>query len=644
MVVQKVPAGVGMRTYRDSPFLTYGFAVLTVSTALTVRLAAWNLLGVETPFTFFFAALSVSAWFGGFGPGVLATLLGAASVGYFLLPPYYDFRVEGVHVIHLAIFMSTGLLSSWLMGRLIDATRRAEEAQEEAKRHAAEAQEGKRMLDALLEYIPESIAIIDAPDGAVRAVSKFASRFIGRKPQELRGIPIETLVRGPERVGDLEGDPAATAGEQMLARVLRDGDIVSEKEYIIRRPDGRTHWLLSNAGPIRDESGEIVQAVLAWHDITGRKRMEEQLRQARTNLEMRVAERTAEVEHERNKLLSILTSMRDVVYIVNKDYKIEFANPAFDRTFGALKQDLKCFEQVHHRDAPCPWCRNTDVFSGNSVSWEWTSPDNGRVYDVLDTPLVQKNGSTSKLKILHDITGLKRAEEALKQSQQELQRLSSELLTAQETERMRISHELHDELGQALTLIKLRIGLIEMKLPPDERAIREHCRSADAYVDQLIEDTRRLSRDLCPSALENLGITAALRRLVSDSMKTSNIRIEADLEEVDHLLGSQPRIFLYRVFQETLNNIIKHSGATEVRISGKRSDGYLHFELQDNGRGMDMDETELGRMAPGRGLGLAIMRERVRTLGGLLEIWSRKGAGTRLSFSIPVIPPEGDRL
>ncbi len=74
-----------------------------------------------------------------------------------------------------------------------------------------------------------------------------------------------------------------------------------------------------------------------------------------------------------------------------------------------------------------------------------------------------------------------------------------------------------------------------MELPPDEQTIREHCRNADEQVDRLIEDTRRLSRDLCPSTLENLGITAALRRLVSDSMKASNIRIKADLEEVDDL-------------------------------------------------------------------------------------------------------------
>jgi PAS domain S-box-containing protein len=623
--------------------LKYSIAVLTVAAALIVRLAAWNLLGTETPFTFFYAALAVSAWFGGFGPGVAATLLSAGSVAYFLLPPHREFRLEHVHILHLAIFVCTGVLSSWLMGRLIAATRQARQAQEEAKRHAAEAQEGKRLMDALLEYIPESIVIVDAPDGAIRAVSRFAGTSMGRKPEELLGIPIQQFVSGPERIGDVEANPAGMPGEEALTRVLRDGATITEKEWIIRHPDGRTDWLLSNAGPIRDESGTIVRAIIAWHEITVRKRMEEELRQARIGLETRVAERTAEVEHERNKLLSILTTMCDIVYIVNRDYEIEFANPAFEKDFGAPARGQRCYEHTHNRSEACPWCRNQEVFAGHSLSWEWTSPADGKAYDVLDAPLLNKDGSISKLKILHDITGLKRAEEALSQSREDLQRLSSELLTAQETERMRISHELHDELGQALTLIKLRIGLIEMTLPPDEQTIRDHCRNADTYVDQVIEDVRRLSRDLCPSSLENLGITAALHRLVSDSMKATGIQIKAELEEVDDLLGSQPRLLLYRVFQEMLNNTIKHSGATEVRISGKRKDGHIHFDLQDNGRGMDTEEAESGRVGPGRGLGLAIMRERVRTLGGLLEVRSRKGAGTRLSFTIPVNPPEGAR-
>ncbi len=808
-----------MRTYRNSPVLRYGIAVITVSAALILRFVAWDALGNETPFTFFYAALAVSAWFGGFGPGLLATLLGAASVAYFLLPPYFAFRVEVVHAIHLAMFTCTGILSSWLMGRLMAATRTAERAQEEAKQFAAKAQEGKRMLDALLEYIPESIAIIEAPDGTIRTMSGFGCRYFGRTREALQGIALESLVRPPDQIRDSEGRMPVRPGEPLVAPVIRDGNVISEQEWSIRHSDGRTDWLLCNAGPIRDESGKIVQAIITWHDITGRKRMEEELRGARIGLEARIAERTAELEHanealehERNKLVGVLTSMRDIVYIVNKDYEIEFANPAFEKAFGPLVRARKCHEQIHGLADVCPWCRNPEVFSGRSISWEWTSPRDGRVYDVFETPIVNKDGSVSKLKILHEITEIRRAEEervrqhrqletvwdisrsdlnlealyarvltemismtgsryaffgflnadestitirpwsqqtqgdcrmhkstveytvatagllgeavrssrplivndyseeldgkkgipeshvelrrvlivpirshgrtvllsavanketgyteedaaqlsgflasailivekrkaeeALKHSQEELQRLSSRLLTAQEAERMRISHELHDELGQALTVIKLHMALIEMKLPSDEQMIREHCHTADEYVDRVIEETRRLSRDLCPSALENLGMTAALRRLVNDSMKASNIKIKANLEDIDDLLGSQQCILLYRVFQETLNNIIKHSGATEVDISGKKRDGRLRFELQDNGKGMAADKMESGGTTQGQGLGLAIMRERVRTLGGLLEIWSQKGAGTRLSFSIPVNPPSGGR-
>jgi two-component system sensor histidine kinase UhpB len=229
----------------------------------------------------------------------------------------------------------------------------------------------------------------------------------------------------------------------------------------------------------------------------------------------------------------------------------------------------------------------------------------------------------------------KRSEEALKESEKELRRLSSELLSAQEAERMRISKELHDELGQALTLVKMRLGLVEMGLADDQEELREHCASASSHVDQVIEGARRLSRDLCPALLEDLGVTAALKRLVSDSAKASGVGILADMDNIDHLCSPHSAILLYRVVQEMLTNVMKHSKATEVNISARRREGQVVFEIQDNGIGMDLEEVESGRKTGGRGMGLAIMRERVRSLGGSLEIWSRRGMGTGLKFSLP---------
>jgi|WetSurSiteA1Bulk_404760.scaffolds.fasta_scaffold47393_1 signal transduction histidine kinase len=222
----------------------------------------------------------------------------------------------------------------------------------------------------------------------------------------------------------------------------------------------------------------------------------------------------------------------------------------------------------------------------------------------------------------------------LVQANATLQRLSSELLNAQEEERLRVSKELHDDLGQALTLIKLKVGLIDANLTESAQLIKKYCEDASAHVDQAIENMRRLSRDLSPVMVETLGITIALRRLADEFNFAGGIEIKAEIAPIDDLLPLHFSILLYRILQEGLNNIVKHSGASDVGIAIKQDDGVIHFELKDNGRGFDFDERSLAKNSTSGGLGLAIMMERVRTLGGSLTIESGRGAGTRLYFTL----------
>jgi signal transduction histidine kinase len=184
--------------------------------------------------------------------------------------------------------------------------------------------------------------------------------------------------------------------------------------------------------------------------------------------------------------------------------------------------------------------------------------------------------------------------------------------------------------------------MVDMNLPESQLLLRTHCRDASTQVDQAIENMRRLSRDLSPVTVEALGVTIALRRLVEDFDKTGKIRITADIDDIDHLLPIQFNIMLYRILQEGLNNMVKHSGATAATISLKKNAVAIYFDLQDNGRGLDFERENWGEKAGARSLGLTIMRERVRTLGGALIIQGRKDAGTRLNFVIPIGSKEID--
>jgi signal transduction histidine kinase len=229
----------------------------------------------------------------------------------------------------------------------------------------------------------------------------------------------------------------------------------------------------------------------------------------------------------------------------------------------------------------------------------------------------------------------KKAERALLDSESRLRLLSSHLMTAQERERRRISLELHDELGQSLTALKLKIRAAEKKLQHEKETVKNDCSNILNYIDQIIENARRLSRDLSPSTLEDLGLTAAIRWLSDDFARHSGIEISHDLPDIDELFDREAAIIIYRIFQEALNNIAKHSKAQHVSIVIERSADEVFFAVHDDGRGFDLKEIESGETAE-RGLGIAAMHERTRMLGGVLEISSSRDRGTRITFTAPL--------
>ena len=227
------------------------------------------------------------------------------------------------------------------------------------------------------------------------------------------------------------------------------------------------------------------------------------------------------------------------------------------------------------------------------------------------------------------------AEKALRESGERLHFLSSHLLTAQERERKRISLELHDELGQSLTVLKLQLRSIEKALNTEQSALKEDCEKTLQYVDQIIENVRRLSRDLSPSILEDLGLTAAIQWLIEDFGKHSTIKVDIDMPVLDNLFSDDAQIIIYRIFQEAFTNIGKHALADTVSVVVEETESSVHFMVQDDGKGFDIKQIE-ARYPTERSLGLLAMDERARMLDGQLLVHSRNGTGTRITFTVPI--------
>ncbi len=229
----------------------------------------------------------------------------------------------------------------------------------------------------------------------------------------------------------------------------------------------------------------------------------------------------------------------------------------------------------------------------------------------------------------------KKAEDALKESAKQLRSLSSQLLTAQETERKRISRELHDELGQSLTVMKLRLNFIEKNLPYPQAELKQECEYGVRYIDQVIENVRRLSRDLSPAILEDFGLSAALRWLVNNFAKGYNIKVVMDMIDIDSLLPQDSHAAVYRTVQEALTNIGKHSQAKNVSIAITVVDSSVRFAIQDDGIGFDERLAASGSMKE-NGLGLATMKGRAQMAGGALSVRTIQARGTLITLSIPM--------
>ena len=232
--------------------------------------------------------------------------------------------------------------------------------------------------------------------------------------------------------------------------------------------------------------------------------------------------------------------------------------------------------------------------------------------------------------ILRDITRRKQAEDALLQSQRELRELSARVLEAREDEKTRIARELHDELGQLLTALKMDLGWLRERVPA-EADIASRMREMSELLDRTVGSTRRISADLRPLMLDDLGLADAAGWLVDDFAKRSgvacSIELPPELPEVSKAVGTA----VYRSLQESLTNIARHAGAKHAWVVIGAGNGAIHLEVEDDGRGFAPED-----LAKSRSLGLKGMRERIAFLGGSLELARAPRGGTRLRLSVPL--------
>ncbi|MBS7542148.1 PAS domain-containing sensor histidine kinase [Ancylobacter oerskovii] len=254
-----------------------------------------------------------------------------------------------------------------------------------------------------------------------------------------------------------------------------------------------------------------------------------------------------------------------------------------------------------------------------------------RWYDTIKSPIRDEAGHIiGTVGISRDITQRKASEDELIASRAELRRLSGAEQKARESERARIARELHDELGQTLTAIKMQLVSLKTRALASPEAAAAQIDRLIAIVDRSVSDLRRIATELRPLILDELGLPAALEWLTQTVADTAQLPVALDIDAAAQRLDAEARTAAFRIVQEALTNAVRHGGASRIRVSGRRWRQDFEIEVADDGCGIDPSAT------PGGRLGLAGMRERARLVGGSVEILGIPGRGTTVTVRLPL--------
>ena len=316
-------------------------------------------------------------------------------------------------------------------------------------------------------------------------------------------------------------------------------------------------------------------------------------------------------------------------------YTSESSLALFGLPPSALQDNLELFEDLILPDDRASYDQSMAASAANFSTWNWEGRiTNGKQHEIKWINLRASPQKTSQDAVLWNgimtnITRNKLAEIEVKRSHEQLAELSSYLQNVKERERASIAREIHDDLGGTLTAVKIDLLWLRNRLHEERLDLQEKVDSMDLLVDWAIDATARIASDLRPGILD-FGIVAAIEWQAREFQSRTGIRCETTSASEEISLDPDLSMNLFRIFQETLTNVIKHANASMVRVTIGESDGWLDLEVHDNGRGITRDD-----MSKPKSFGIRGILERTRNLGGNIEISGAPGEGTTLSVRLP---------
>jgi len=392
------------------------------------------------------------------------------------------------------------------------------------------------------------------------------------------------------------------------------------------QPGVERDWLAS-LYPLIGEDGTVRGISVVVHDIAARKRTEVALAKSEDRLR-RLVESTNVIPWEADA----------------KTWRFTYVGPQAVKILGyplaRWYEEAFWAAHIHEEDRAraLEFCE-TSALSSSEYEFEYRMiSSTGSIVWLHDLVCVEsENGVPVKLRgFMFDVTERKQAEEALRRStaalrrsHRQIQHLAGKLIVAQEEERKRVARELHDDVNQKLAALAITLSKMKMQLNPMD-AVHGQITDLQRRTGELTDDVRRLSHRLHPDTMEHVGLVAALKSYCTEFSKNSGISVQISVPEDVEPVRPDVALCLYRVTQESLQNVRKHSGASEARVRLSETHQGLRLLISDGGVGFDV-----ARGRASKGLGLVSMQERVRLVGGTFLLESGPGKGTELQVLVP---------
>ncbi len=469
----------------------------------------------------------------------------------------------------------------------------------------------------LAENVKDVIWVLDK-NMRYTYISPSVEKVRGYTVEEVMSLPLEKMFtpRSYRKIKSIISQVFAMQEKGEIPDINRS--LTFESELACK--DGSTIWVEVMASFAFDAGGVPVGIVGVTRDISERKRAEESIRQ-REEIYRTIFENTG-------------TAM----VITESDTVISLTNDEFEKLSGYTKGELEgkrswkefvAPEDIERLAEYHTLRRNDPLSTPRKYDFRFMNRQ-GLIKDVFATVTVIP-GTTRAVISLLDITETKKASEELRISREQLRNLHKHSQDVRERERTRVAREIHDELGQVLTALKMDLSYLAKKLPQNLPSLRTKTNLMLRFIDMTIQSVKRITMDLRPGLLDHLGLVAAIEWQAEEFQKRTGIRYSITVDPEDILLNPDRSTSIFRIFQETLTNIARHAHATEIKISLLEKNGILELTVSDNGIGISKDQIENAKS-----FGLMGIKERAYFSGGQAKIHGQKGKGTTVQVSIPL--------